>query len=46
MRFLQDTARVILALWLVIAPAYAGSLTLLGAGKVGGGGNAVQHQLY
>jgi len=38
MRFLQDTARVILALWLAIAPVYAGSMALLGAGGGSGAG--------
>lgn len=37
MRCLQDTARVILALWLVLVPvkAWAGNQTLLGAGGAG-----------
>lgn len=37
MRCLQDTARVVLALWLALAPvkAWAGSMMLLGAGKAG-----------
>jgi len=42
MRFLQDSVRVILALWLVLAPvkAWAGSMALLGAG---GGSAAVPY---
>lgn len=35
MRFLQVSGGVILALWLAVAQAYAGSLTLLGAGNAG-----------
>lgn len=40
MRFLQDSVRLFLALWLATAPVYAGSMTLLGAGKpaAAGGG--------
>lgn len=35
MRFLQVIGGVVLSIWLAIAPVYAGSLTLLGAGKAG-----------